>query len=1004
MENFYSLTGYPQCKMRNDHFHLIKRNPFLHFLVTLSIILISVQAGFCVPSYPNPITIVQPDGSKITVLLRGDESMHWFESTDGYTLMKNDKGLLEYATVNQNKDLVPSGIAVKNIDARSSSDKTFLSKIQPYLTYSRSQVSMMKQIKKVYESGEKMVFPTTGTRKLVCILIGFTDLAFTKTQSDFNNLFNQVGYATDGAYGSVKDYYLQNSWNQLTLSVTIAGPYTASNTMAYYGGNDAFGNDKKPRALVTEAVNLANPDVNYADFDNDGDGSVDGIYVIYAGYGEEAGASSNAIWAHAWNISTVTLDGKTISKYSCSPELRNNSGTGITRIGVICHEFGHVLGAPDFYDTDYATGGGYLGTGQWDMMANGSWNLSGASPAHHNGYTKWKCYNWYTPTLLTASQKVSVTNIENNKNGYYYTTVTSGEYFFMENRQQTGFDAAIPGHGLVIYHVNGNGISSTQSSNDINATYPQYMYPVCASALTNPGSMPSTYGMINTGGCPFPGSSEVTEFTDGSLPGSLDQAGNRTNKPVTEISESSGVITFSFMDASLPGNLVATSASTTEIDLSWTLNSNSNPVLIAFSTTNDFGNPADGTTYSNGDTLSGGGKVIYYGTSTSYNHTPVKASTTYYYKAWSNVSGVYSKPISASASSGCGVISTFPYNESFLSTSQPNCWTQYDSIGKNQIWQFGTLSGYTPNPALSGYYAYLNSDAYGNGNTENADLISPVFDFSKCTNIVFGFNYYFRFYSPSTASLFYSKDNGVSWSKLQTWTTSSANPAAYSLDMTSQLAGYSNVLFKWNYTGTYGYYWAIDDISITADNLVDRITTVSNVSVGNNESECYNATDTIYVAGKGTTVDFQSGSTVDLIAGKSISFLPGFHAYEGSYVYGWITETSDFCSSLSSSIIENQTIEKSVAISDQIQQAKIILDEKSVKVYPNPSTGRFTLELTHYEGASEVSIFNAMGALIKRIIITNDKTEFEFSTISKGLYFITIKNEGNITSRKIVIE
>eukprot|EP00825_Cyclidium_porcatum_P024377 TRINITY_DN26811_c0_g1_i1.p2 TRINITY_DN26811_c0_g1~~TRINITY_DN26811_c0_g1_i1.p2 ORF type:complete len:151 (-),score=20.99 TRINITY_DN26811_c0_g1_i1:47-499(-) len=129
-------------------------------------------------------------------------------------------------------------------------------------------------------------FPTTGSRKLVCILIGFTDKAFTKTKLDFENLYNQVGYTVDGATGSVSDFYKENSYNQLNLSVTVAGPYTAANNMAYYGANDAFGDDVKPEALVTEAVNLANSSVNYADFDNDLDGTVDGVYIIYAGYGD----------------------------------------------------------------------------------------------------------------------------------------------------------------------------------------------------------------------------------------------------------------------------------------------------------------------------------------------------------------------------------------------------------------------------------------------------------------------------------------------------------------------------------------------------------------------------------------------------------------------------------------------------------------------------------------------------------------------------------------------
>jgi M6 family metalloprotease-like protein len=975
------------------------------FYLLLAFLLIVCQEVFSVIACPYPVEYKQPDGSIITINLRGDESLHWYETTDGYTLLKNSDGMLEYATLNSAKDLVLSGIVAKNIELRTSSEKAFLSSTQTYLTFNASQVSVMQQIKKIYESERKGAFPTTGSRKLVCILIGFTDLAFTKTQADFNNLFNQVGYTTDGAVGSVKDFYLENSWDQFTLSVTVAGPYTAANNMAYYGGNDASGNDLRPRQLAAEAVNLADAAVNFADFDNDGNGTVDGVYVIYAGYGEEAGASANAIWAHAWNlITTLTKDGKTISKYSCSSELRSTTGTGITRIGVICHEFGHVLGSPDYYDTNYSTNGKYSGTGYWDLMASGSWNSSGACPAHHNAYTKYNYYSWFTPTLLSTAQNVTINNIEDNKSAYYFNTATSGEFYFMENRQQTGFDAAIPGHGMIIYHVDENGIDL--SSYTINATHPQYMYPVCANALTNPNSLPSSYGMISSTGCPFPGSGGVTEFTDGSLPGSIDWDGNRSNKPITKIAENTGVISFTFMDATLPGNFIATAVSNTNIDLTWTLNSNSNPVLIAYSTTNRFGTPVNGTTYSVGDTITGGGTVVCYGTTTSKSHTSLAPATTYYYKAWSNVSSVYSSSVFQSATTNCGSIISFPYSESFRSTALPGCWTQVDNAGNNQIWQFGALTGYSPNPALTGYYAYLNSDAYGSGSTQNADLISPVFDFSKYTNIVFGFNHYFRFYAPSTATLSYSKNNGASWTVLQTWTTASANPAAFSQNLTTQVAGFSQVLFKWNYTGTWAYYWAIDDISVTADYIVQPTNTLTNISVTGTESVCYDATDTIYVAGNGTTVDFQSGSTVNLIAGQTINLLPGTHAYEGCYLYAYITTESAFCNTVIASVAEAPVAEKSTLISDEtVQSVTPGANEKLVKVYPNPNNGRFTLELTNFEGTSTVSIINTLGSVIYQTsLLDSNPKELEMTFLRKGFYFVKIRNGETVITKKIIIQ
>ncbi len=532
-------------------------------LVLLTLLVVSVETTFAIPAYPFPVEYKQPDGTVVTVQLRGDEFIRNAYSVDGYTLMLNSEGGYEYAILDAQQNLTPSGVLAQDMAERSFQAQQFLGRVQKGLSYSAEQMSMLKQIEamKKKEAAAKKAFPTSGSRKLVCVLIGFQDLKFTKTKKDFDNLFNQVNYSTGGASGSVKDYYAENSHGKLDLSVTVAGPYVAANKMSYYGGNNVNNNDANPRALASEAVKLADADVDYADFDNDGDGSVDGIYVIYAGYGEEAGASSDAIWAHAWSFPTVILDGKRLNRYSCSAELRGNRGSGISRIGVICHEFGHVLGAPDYYDTNYGTGGRFSGTGSWDIMAGGSWNNGGATPAHHNVYTKVKIYNWATAKVLSSKQKVTLKNVVDNNTGFYQiNTKTKGEYFIIENRQQKGFDLKIPGHGMMIYHVH-SGVGAV--GNSINATYPQRMYPVCASASEDPNSSPSSYGSINSGGCPFPGTSKGGSFTDTSTPSSKSWAKENTEKPITNIKESNGVVTFDFM-----GNSTVTPVAVTGVVVS----------------------------------------------------------------------------------------------------------------------------------------------------------------------------------------------------------------------------------------------------------------------------------------------------------------------------------------------------------------------------------------------------------------------------------------------------
>ncbi|MCI5224033.1 MAG: M6 family metalloprotease domain-containing protein [Candidatus Electrothrix sp. AR4] len=343
--------------------------------------------------------------------------------------------------------------------------------------------------------------------------------------------------------------------------------------MAYYGADTAQSAYPNAQEFVTEAVNAANSDVNYADFDNDADGYVDGVYVIFAGYGQEAGASTDAIWAHAWGIPPVTLDGKTIIGYSCSPELRGNSDTDITRIGVICHELGHVLGAPDYYDTDGAANGAYQGASFWDLMAAGSWNNRGATPAHHNAFTKAYYYNWITMTELIPNQSVTIQPVEFNQDIFFYASPTTGEYWVLENRQQVGFDAALPGHGLIIHHVDRNNLYNL-GRNCINCGHPQRMYPVCAAATTNPTSSAASYGdpamifldgsawvpgSIDSAACPFPGTGSKTAFTHSTVPTAKAWSGGKSDKSISNIQEIANDITFDFALSEPPASPVATS-------------------------------------------------------------------------------------------------------------------------------------------------------------------------------------------------------------------------------------------------------------------------------------------------------------------------------------------------------------------------------------------------------------------------------------------------------------
>jgi M6 family metalloprotease-like protein len=375
---------------------------------------------------------------------------------------------------------------------------------------------------------------------------------------------HQSGYTLYGAYGSVRDFYLENSYGKLDLQVTVTGIYTASKNWKYYGENDENMQDKYSTELAKEAAVFAFSDqsINPADYDNDGDGYIDAFHVFYAGYGEEAGGSTDCIWAHKYGFyPRLTFGNKYLATYSCSPELRSNRNSNITHIGVICHELGHIFGAPDFYDTD---DGEFVGTGEWDLMAGGSWNGDGARPAHINMYQKIE-YGWVEPVELNAPQNIiGMQNSANFPEAYIIRTSTLNEYYVLENRQKQGFDTSVPGHGLLIYHV-----SITQNDinrNIVNNGHPQKVYPVCSVNTNVIPSGPNSYGSINSAQCPFPGTSNKRTFGKTSIPAMLTWSGEEVLKPITEITEANQLISFQFMETLL--NLTA-SVSVKQVTIQW---------------------------------------------------------------------------------------------------------------------------------------------------------------------------------------------------------------------------------------------------------------------------------------------------------------------------------------------------------------------------------------------------------------------------------------------------
>lgn len=488
----------------------------------LSLVLVwTCVATYAVSAYPGLIRSRCADGSYVDLRLKGDERGKWAVTEDGYTLLRDSLGEWCYATVNPQGETCVSRWRLSAI--RSKELTGFLQRTPKRLNIQKKSQALKSNRNRPVEP----VSPVIGELKTLVILIQFEDLKFEKSQADFNALFNQINYREDGARGSVKDFYRENSHGKLNLTCDVLGVYTASRSMDYYGGNDRSGQDEYPGQLFLEALDFVSSQINLADYDTDHDGYINNIHVIFAGYGEEAGGPADAIWSHeALFAEPLKVGDVKITGYSCAPELRGNKGDGISRIGVHCHEMGHSFGASDFYDTDYETNGEYSGTGQWDLMASGSWNNEGITPAHFNPYVKtW--FGWTDcETLKEGKEEVVLPPSFGSDKIYRIDTGTENDYFLLENRRKIGFDEALPGEGLIIYHVLPQ-ITLRSVDNTINAAFPQTCYPVCAgSDYTVPEIAPISYGDVNSSQCPFPGGSVTKDFTAWTIPAALSSEGD----------------------------------------------------------------------------------------------------------------------------------------------------------------------------------------------------------------------------------------------------------------------------------------------------------------------------------------------------------------------------------------------------------------------------------------------------------------------------------------------
>jgi M6 family metalloprotease-like protein len=915
---------------------------YFSLLAVLFCFLFNPIDSHAVSAFPDARSIKQPDGSTLTVRLHGDEWNNAVTTEDGYRIVRNKAGVYEYASQLKSGVLIPSGIKASNARIRNQYERDFLRGVTRYRHLSARQTKEKKRGSLLKSTAATDAFPTSGTPKNLLILANFSDTQTSYSQAQFNNLMNQPGY---NGTGSFRDYYLENSNQLLDISTTVTVWVTVPHTHDYYGPQSKWGE------FARDAVNAADEHVNFANFDNNLDGRVDNVTIIHQGPGQEVTANDLDIWSHSWTLSAagydnVVKDNVTVNRYTLQPEVFDQSNNMIS-IGVICHEFGHVLGAPDFYDTGE---GVYKGNGKWDVMANGSYNGSpyGVSPAHHNPFVKAEL-DWLSITTISAPQSITLEPMLTTQQILRINTATVNEYFLLENKQLQGFDAALPGAGMLVYHVDGNYIDVHRETNDINVTAHQGMYPVAAG------------GVINASSCVFPGTNGVSSLTDDTDPAMLAWNGLTTNQSLTSIAQQGEAIVFDFM-ALQDGAVYRFDITQTLHDqnrLEWQLPAGDLPVLLAFSTTNQFGIPVDGASYQAGDVLPGGGEVLWVGNSELHAiHSGLLEKTNYYYKIWGNKGSSYSAGMSQQARTLAAPVSTFPWVEHFENDLYN--WVQQQETDPFVDWTLNAGGGgyeeIYPTTSFDGTSNALFFYEYQN-NPNSSWLISPLYQVKA------GKGYRLNFYhaqknwwgDQDELKVYYKHEGDVTWTLL----------SHYSQDVADWTQRRLNILPSGNFylafeaIGNYGYGVCLDQV------VVDEFTALCEVEFV--VSDGTNRLDGAEVTFNGEVKQTDVNGTVT------------FSNVNGGMEYPYQVIKSGFeAASGSLNINDHQQVNVDLMVSTDV-----LADENvDLKIYPNPA--REVL----YIQAAQASIMEGQFQLISLggEIMCEGKLSAELTSLAIGNY------------------
>ena len=528
-------------------------------LLTLAIGLASalLYAG---PAKRVPVKRTQADGTVVTVLLTGDEHFHFHTTEDGIPVCEAENGSFYYARLADGK-LTPTAQLVHPAEQRTAAETEFLKtnrlNVQDVHQIWSNKVTAAKAVQRVKaKSPAQRASAFEGKKRALLILVNFADtkMASTSTKAKFEEMMNTRGTKINGNYGSVRDYFYDQSYGKLDMEFDVVGPVNLTRNMSYYGADSGTeGNDVRPEYMVAEACKAVDSEVDFSNYDWDDDGQVDQIYVIYAGYSQASGASTNTVWPHRYwlqyRYGYLALDGVQINSYACSSELNGTSGTKMAGIGPMCHEYSHCFDLPDFYDTNY---GGNWGMDNWDIMDTGAYGGDGYVPAPYTSYERMFC-GWLTPTVLDSPITIQdMKPITDEPEAYIiYNDRNKDEYYLLENRQADTWFPSFMGTGMLVWHVAYN--ANRWSANTVNNTVGKALFNIVPADNVIYDTPLKSAEWQRVAPNLYPGTTGNTSLTDDTTPATTVYTGSGLSQPIYNIAETDGVISFSFIDPSLTG-------------------------------------------------------------------------------------------------------------------------------------------------------------------------------------------------------------------------------------------------------------------------------------------------------------------------------------------------------------------------------------------------------------------------------------------------------------------